>query len=84
VTFDTTKNTHLHAKHIFIRAGELHIGSAEEPMLMNAKITLHGERNFQAMAYDNAVMAGNKLIANLGKFYAYGRPRNDSKWSRLT
>lgn len=35
------------------------------------------------MVYDNAIEAGNKLIANVGKFHVYIEPR---KWkmSRLT
>jgi hypothetical protein len=31
LTFDNTTDTHLKAKHIFIRAGELHVGSEEYP-----------------------------------------------------
>ena len=42
--FDNTTDTHLKAKHIFIRAGELHVGSAEYPYLKNARITLYGEK----------------------------------------
>jgi len=45
LTFKNTTNTHLRAKHIFVRGGELRIGSAEYPMLMNATITLHGARD---------------------------------------
>jgi len=33
LTFDNTTDTHLRCKHLFIRAGELHIGSEEYPML---------------------------------------------------
>lgn len=83
LTFKNTTNTHLRAKHIFIRAGELSIGSPEYPMLHEAKITLYGERKAEAIVYDNAVEAGNKLIANTGKFRAYGKPRAH-KMSRLT
>jgi hypothetical protein len=72
----------LHAKHIFIRAGELNIGSKELPYDKNATITLHGEKNAEAIVYDNAVEAGNKLIANTGKFNAFGLPRMN-KMSRL-
>jgi hypothetical protein len=50
---------------------------------MNGTITLHGEKNAEAVVYTNAVEAGNKLIANTGKFNAYGKPRLN-KMSRLT
>lgn len=52
-------------------------------MLMEAKITLYGEKNAETIVYDNAIEAGNKLIANTGKIFAYGKPRNN-KMSRLT
>jgi len=83
LTFDNTTDTHFKAKHIFIRAGELHIGSEEYPYLKNATITLHGERNDRTIVYDNSIEAGNKLIANVNKMRMYGKKR---AWqmSRLT
>jgi hypothetical protein len=72
---DSQTQIHLRAKHIFIRAGELHIGSAEYPFLGKARITLHGEKETEAMVYDNAIEAGNKLIANVGLMSIYGTPR---------
>jgi hypothetical protein len=48
----------LRAKHIFIRAGELHIGNNEtDPYNMTARITLHGEKNAEAMVYENAIQS---------------------------
>lgn len=44
LTFDNTTDTHLRVKHLFIRAGELHIGSKEYPYEKNARITLYGEK----------------------------------------
>jgi hypothetical protein len=38
-------NLTLNAKHIFIRAGELHIGSKEDPYNGTATIKLHGEKD---------------------------------------
>jgi len=73
---DTEKLLHLRAKHIFIRAGELHIGSKESPFMGKAKITLYGEKEFESIVYDNAIEAGNKLIANLGLVSMWGKPRN--------
>lgn len=83
LSFSNSSNTHLRAKHIFVRGGELTIGTAEEPMEQNATITLYGEKNAETIVYDNAVEAGNKLIAITGKFRAYGKPRVNHH-SRLT
>lgn len=55
------------AKHIFIRAGNLVLGSPEEPLTNNVNITLYGEKNAETIVYDNAVEAGNKLIAVTGR-----------------
>jgi len=76
------KNTTFHAKHIFIRAGELHIGSKEAPFLGLCTIMLHGEKDAKHIVYDNAIEAGNKLIANLNIMRIYGRQRSHH-FSRL-
>jgi hypothetical protein len=82
LTFNNESNCHLHAEHIFVRAGELHIGSAEYPYTKEARITLHGLRNMEAIVYDNAIEAGNKLIANVGVIKMFGQHRQ--KLARLT
>lgn len=76
------QNTTLHAKHIFIRAGELHIGNKTNPFLGNCTIMLHGEKDAKAIVYDNAIEAGNKLIANLNIMRIYGKQRSHH-FSRL-
>jgi hypothetical protein len=53
----------------------LNIGSPEYPFINNATITLYGEKAAETIVYDNAVEAGNKVIAVTGKFNAYGIPR---------
>jgi hypothetical protein len=75
LTFSNETDIHLRAKHIFIRAGELHIGNETHPYNRTARITLHGEKNAEAMVYENAIEAGNKLIANVGLLKMYGKPR---------
>lgn len=75
LTFAPNVTTQLRAKHIFVRAGELNIGTKEFPMNQSARITLYGEKSFEAIVYDNAIEAGNKLIANVGKVRMYGMPR---------
>lgn len=43
--FSNETDIHLRAKHIFIRAGELHIGNETHPYPKKAQITLHGEKD---------------------------------------
>lgn len=40
---------------------------------MNARITLYGEKNMETIVYDNAIEAGNKLIANVNKIRMFGK-----------
>jgi hypothetical protein len=55
----------------------MHVGSEDYPILSNisARITLYGEKGAETMVYDNAIEAGNKLIANVGILRMYGAPR---------
>jgi hypothetical protein len=76
------KNTTFNAKHIFIRAGELHIGNKTHPFLGLCTILLHGEKDAKHIVYDNAIEAGNKLIANLNVMRIYGKQRSHH-FSRL-
>jgi len=81
---DSTNNDtmHLKAHHIFVRAGTLNIGSKNHTFTKKAKITLYGDRDAEAMVYDNGVEAGNKIIANVGKINMYGMARKQ-KVTRL-
>ena len=51
------------------------IGSKDAPYEKNAQITLHGKKATAAIVADNAIEAGNKLIANVGLVSMYGKPR---------
>jgi len=82
LTFLQGANLTFNAKHIFIRAGELHVGSKEEPHNGSVTIKLHGEKDSAAIAYDGAVETGNKVIANYNILKMYGKPRLN-KMSRL-
>jgi hypothetical protein len=66
---------HLRAKYIFVRMGELIIGNETNPFQGEAKITLYGLKQDQHIVYDNAVEAGNKILANTGLIKIYGKPR---------
>lgn len=71
----------LNAKHIFVRAGELLIGSEAEPYEAEAKITLFGSRTDAQVKMSGTVEAGNKIIANTNLVEFHGKPR--SRMSRL-
>ena len=43
-----------------------------------ARITLYGERKAESITYDNAIEAGNKLIANVNKMALYGAKRKQT------
>lgn len=76
LSFANDTDLHINAKHLFIRAGELIVGYKEKPFSKKAQITLHGEHDAKAMVYDNAVEAGNKLIANVGNLTMVGMKRD--------
>lgn len=82
LTFSDEHDVHLRAKHVFVRAGELHIGNETHPYNHTAKITLFGEKDSEAIVYDNAIEAGNKVLANVGTIKMFGKPRT-TKMTRL-
>jgi hypothetical protein len=82
LSFANNTAVHLKAKHVFVRAGELLIGAPSLPH-SQAQITLFGEKDARAIVYDNAIEAGNKNIANVGKVRIYGAPRNMRPGRRL-
>lgn len=77
VTFLNSANKlHLRAKYIFVRAGELIIGNQTHPFLgEQAEITLYGARDEASIVYDNAIEAGNKVLANTANLTMFGKPR---------
>jgi hypothetical protein len=75
LNFKTDIDIKFNAKHIFVRAGTLNIGSKEKPYEKNCVIKLHGEKNAKMIVYDEAIEAGNKLIANTNKIFIYGKKR---------
>ena len=76
LTFDHTKDVHLRSKWIFVRAGELLIGSEEVPYEKNAEITLHGMQDEETLVLSGTVSAGNKILATVGDVKFYGKPRD--------
>jgi len=76
LNFKLGMNITFRAKHIFVRAGELHVGSKENPFTDNCNIILYGEKNSQGIVMDNAVEAGNKILANINVVSIFGKARN--------
>lgn len=66
LSFKNDTDLNFRAKHILIRAGELVVGYKNKPFANKATITLVGKRSESAIAYDNSIEAGNKIIANVG------------------
>jgi len=74
---------HLRAKKILIRGGELYIGKSNQRYENKAKISLFGTRNEPTIAIsDTGVIAGSKIIANIGRLNMYGKKRS-FKMTRL-
>ena len=78
LNFKRGMNITFRAKHIFVRAGEFHVGSKENPFTDECNIILYGEKNSMAIVYDNAVESGNKVFANLNVVKMYGKARNQT------
>jgi len=53
-------------------------------MEKNARITLYGEKQAEAIVYDNAIEAGNKLIANINEMRLFGKPRTKNMFRLLS
>lgn len=62
-------------KHLYVRAGEIFVGSEEEPFQHNMQITLMGEKDSETLKFDNTVTAGNKVIVNTGYIEMHGTQR---------
>jgi parallel beta-helix repeat protein len=68
---------------IYVRKGELIIGTEESPHLGNVEIVLYGDRSDKDIYFnENMFEGGNKGIAVTGKLRMYGQPVG-TKWTRL-
>ena len=77
VTFKTdAPKLHLRAKYLYVRMGELLIGSQEVPFAGQALITLYGMKQDEHIIYENAIEAGNKILANTALISMWGQPRS--------
>jgi hypothetical protein len=67
-----TIDLHLRTKHIFVAAGELIIGTEDDPYRGNAQITLYGTYEDESTVFNGAIEAGNKVISVVGLVSMYG------------
>lgn len=84
LTLPEGKDHNLRARIIYIRGGELRIGTKEAPFVKNkAQISLMGVKDLPGLAIaDVGTEAGNKIIMNLGTLTMYGKKRS-FKMTRL-
>lgn len=78
---ENPRNQTIHTKILYVRQGELLIGSEEEPYNGNAEIRLYGEPEDETIAYHVGVETGNKVLAVVGLVKMYGQKRD--QMSRL-
>ena len=68
---------------IWVRSGELIVGTEETPFMGNVTFELHGDKSSSDVYFhDEMFEAGNKVIANTGKLRMYGK-NVGTKWTRL-
>ena len=68
---------------IWVRSGELIVGTEETPFMGNVTFELHGDRSsLDIYFHEEMFEAGNKVIANTGKLRMYGK-NVGTKWTRL-
>mmetsp|Transcript_29264 Transcript_29264/g.28392 ORF Transcript_29264/g.28392 Transcript_29264/m.28392 type:complete len:776 (-) Transcript_29264:1803-4130(-) len=75
LTFQDNGDKHFQAKYIFVRAGELLIGSEEEPFTHNAIITLYGLKDNEYIVFKDNIEAGDKILINTGRVEMHGQSR---------
>lgn len=69
-------NRTINSHWVFVRAGELLIGTEEEPFNGIATIRLFGEPIDEAVAFSMFTEGGNKGIMNVGLVHMYGKDRD--------
>ena len=72
LSFKNDMDITLHAKQIFVRAGEFAIGAAGAPFAFQANIILHGMQDEETLYFSPNIEAGNKILANVGDVKFFG------------
>jgi hypothetical protein len=74
---------HIRVKHLYIRAGELLVGTADEPFQHDFQLTLHGEKDSEGLKFDNTITAGNKVMVNTNRVEMFGKSRTKNYFRLL-
>jgi len=72
---DNLPKMNLNAHYIYVRAGNLLIGTEASPFQAEASITLFGAYSDRQIFMSGVVEAGNKILANTGLVEFHGKPR---------
>ena len=81
--FDSTKDITLKAKSIWLRGGEIRIGTSTARYEKNALIELQGGKFDEVLSFSNTVEAGNKILASNGNITMYGKDLGGQTLGRL-
>ena len=77
------KTYNLQSYLIYVRKGELIVGTSDKPITGKVIFTLHGSRADKDVYFNDKMFeAGNKVIANTGLLNMYGK-HITTKWTRL-
>lgn len=69
---ETPTNRTIHAYHVYVRQGNLTIGTEDEPYAGQAEIRLYGAPDSETLAFSVAVESYNKVLAIVGTAKFYG------------
>ena len=82
--FEPGEDRLLQAYNLWVRAGELNIGSETDPFPNKATIELQGDNTEDYWAFHRAIEAGNKNLVITGKVNMYGLDRDARSRLRTT
>ena len=74
---DNLPDIKLQSKLIWVRSGELLVGTAEAPFEQNFVVELQGETEDETLTLDGLTKAGNKVIVSNNKIEMFGKKRTN-------
>ena len=76
LTFEAGEDRLMKAYNLWVRAGELNIGSIDDPFPNKATIELQGDNTEDYWAFTRSIEAGNKNLVITGTVNMYGLQRD--------
>ena len=78
LSFERGKPALLQAYSIWIRAGEINVGSEDEPFEETVEFRLHGNNTSPSeFVFSPQIPVGNKNLIVTGKLNMFGKPRKE-------